>query len=156
MATNYYDDEDDDFINDEPQDVVKQLRKVNRALEKRLKEIEVEASTLKTQTRQRVVKDVLTAKGVNPKVAAFIPQDVEASEEAVAKWLDDYGDVFGIKSEPNKEETQAPNPALQASTRINDVMSSGQAPAYDDDVMGKIANAKSAAELNAILGISVQ
>jgi hypothetical protein len=39
MATNY--DEDDDFdFEDGPQDVVKQLRKVNRTLEKRLKELE--------------------------------------------------------------------------------------------------------------------
>jgi len=73
MATNY---DEDDFDEDfEPQDVVKQLRKVNKTLEKRLKELEVEATTLKTQTRQRTVKDVLTAKGINPKVAAFIPQD---------------------------------------------------------------------------------
>ena len=61
MATNY---DDDDFDEDfEPQDVVKQLRRVNKTLEKRLKELEVEASTLKNQTRQRTVKDVLTAKG---------------------------------------------------------------------------------------------
>ena len=69
MATNY---DDDDFFDEdnEPQDVVKQLRKVNRTLEKRLKELEVESTTLKNQTRQRTVKDVLTAKGINPKIAA--------------------------------------------------------------------------------------
>ena len=40
MATNYDDDDiDEDF---EPQDVVKQLRKVNRTLEKRLRELEEE------------------------------------------------------------------------------------------------------------------
>ena len=72
MATNY--DEDDDFdFEDQPQDVVKQLRKVNRTLEKRLKELEQEATSLKTQTRQRSVKDVLQAKGVPTKVAALIP-----------------------------------------------------------------------------------
>jgi hypothetical protein len=61
MTTNY---DDDDFLDEdnEPQDVVKQLRKVNRTLEKRMKELDAEANTLKSQTRQRTVKDVLTAK----------------------------------------------------------------------------------------------
>jgi len=155
MATNY--DEDDFFDEDnEPQDVVKQLRKVNRTLEKRLKEIEAEATTLKNQTRQRTVKDVLTAKGINPKVAAFIPQDIDVTEEAVATWLNEYGDVFGVQQESNKGESQAQNPALQAQKRINDVVSTGTPPGVDEDSMSKILGAKSAAELSALLGVTVQ
>jgi predicted RNase H-like nuclease (RuvC/YqgF family) len=155
MATNY--DEDDFFDEDnEPQDVVKQLRKVNRTLEKRLKEIEAEATTLKNQTRQRTVKDVLTAKGINPKVAAFIPQDIDVTEEAVATWLNEYGDVFGVQQESNKGESQAQNPALQAQKRINDVVSTGTPPGVDEDSMSKILGAKNAAELSALLGVSVQ
>jgi len=155
MATNY---DDDDFFDEdnEPQDVVKQLRKVNRTLEKRLKEIEAEATTLKNQTRQRTVKDVLTAKGINPKVAAFIPQDIDVTEEAVATWLNEYGDVFGVQQESNKGESQAQNPALQAQKRINDVVSTGTPPGVDEDSMSKILGAKSAAELSALLGVSVQ
>jgi len=155
MATNYDDDDlDEDF---EPQDVVKQLRRVNKTLEKRLKELEVEATTLKNQTRQRTVKDVLTAKGINPKVAAFIPQDLEASEEAVNNWLNEYGDVFGVNQDANQGESQASNnPALQAQKRINDVVSTGTPPGVDEDAMAKILNATSAAELSAILGVSVQ
>jgi hypothetical protein len=155
MATNY-DDDDDDFLDEgQPQDVVKQLRKVNRTLEKRLKELEQEATTLKVQTRQRTVKDVLTSKGINPKVAAFIPQDLEVSEDAVTNWLNEYSDVFGIKTEEAKETNSASNvnPALQAQKRINDVVSSGQAPAFDEDIAARIANAKNADELNAIMGV---
>jgi len=126
MATNY--DDDDDFLDeDQPQDVVRQLRKVNKTLEKRLKELEVETNTYKTQTRQRTVKDVLASKGINPKVAAFIPQDIEITEEAVSKWLDEYGDVFGVKTEEAPKESNSAsnfNPALQAQKRINDVVSS--------------------------------
>lgn len=154
MATNY--DEDDFFDEDnEPQDVVKQLRKVNRTLEKRLKEIEAEATTLKNQTRQRTVKDVLTAKGINPKVAAFIPQDIDVTEEAVATWLNEYGDVFGVQQESTKGESQAQNPALQAQKRINDVVSTGTPPGVDEDSMSKILGAKNASELSALLGVSV-
>jgi hypothetical protein len=155
MATNY--DEDDDFdFEDGPQDVVKQLRKVNRTLEKRLKELEQEATSLKTQTRQRTVKDVLTAKGINPKVAAFVPQDLEASEEAVTNWLNEYGDVFGVKSGEESESKSTPNnQALQAQQRINDVVSTGTPPGVDEDMYAKMANVKNAAELNALLGISI-
>lgn len=156
MATNY---DDDDFLDEdnEPQDVVKQLRKVNRTLEKRLKELETEANTLKSQTRQRTVKDVLTAKGVNPKVAAFIPQDIEISEEAVSNWLNEYGDVFGVNKQDAPESAQAKNqdPTLQAQKRINDVVSTGTPPGVDEDTMSKILNAQSAADLNTILGVSV-
>ncbi len=155
MATNY--DEDDDFdFEDGPQDVVKQLRKVNRTLEKRLKELEQEATSLKTQTRQRTVKDVLTAKGINPKVAAFIPQDLDASEEAVTNWLNEHGDVFGLKSGEESESKPTPNnQALQAQQRINDVVSTGTPPGVDEDMYAKMANVKNAAELNALLGISI-
>lgn len=155
MATNY---DDDDFDEDfEPQDVVKQLRRVNKTLEKRLKELEVEATTLKNQTRQRTVKDVLTAKGINPKVAAFIPQDLDASEEAVNNWLNEYGDVFGVNQDTKDGESQASkDPALQAQQRINDVVSTGTPPGVDEDSMARILNATSAAELSALLGVSVQ
>ena len=154
MATNYDDDFDEDF---EPQDVVKQLRKVNRTLEKRLKELEDEATTLKTQTRQRTVKDVLTSKGINPKVAAFIPQDIDMTEEAVTNWLNEYGDVFGVTPpEATKGESQAQsNPALQAQKRINDVVSSGTPPGIDEDMYSKMQSVRNAEELNALLGISV-
>jgi len=100
MATNYYDDDEDE---DTTTDVVGQLRKVNRTLEKRAKELEQELAGLKTQTRQRTVKDVLQAKGLNPKIAAFIPQDIDTSEEAINNWVNEYGDVFGIQA-PTEEK----------------------------------------------------
>lgn len=156
MATNFEYDDDDDFM-EESGDVVKQLRKVNRALEKRLKEIEAEASNLKTAQRQRTVKDVLSAKGVNPKVAAFIPQDLEPTEDAVTNWLNEYGDVFGVQ-QAQATSDNAPataNPALQAQSRINDVMANGTPPGLDEDVMGRILNAKNPSELNDILGVTV-
>ena len=154
MATNY---DDDDFLDEdnEPQDVVKQLRKVNRTLEKRLKELEVESTTLKNQTRQRTVKDVLTAKGINPKVAAFIPQDIEITEEAVSNWLTEHGDVFGVTTQEAPEGAKAQDQTLQAQKRINDVVSTGTPPGVDEDTMSKILNAKSAEDLNTILGVSV-
>ena len=150
MATNYeYDDEDDDLTTDGG-DVVKQLRKVNRTLEKRLKELEQEATSLKTQTRQRTVKDVLSAKGINPKVAAFIPQDIDTTEEAVTAWLTEYGDVFGVQAPADEK---AKDPANDAQRRIQNVMQTGTPPGVDEDALARILNATSAADLSSILGV---
>jgi len=149
MATNYeYDDEDDDTTTD----VVGQLRKVNRALEKRAKELEQELSGLRTQTRQRTVKDVLQAKGLNPKIAAFIPQDIDVSEEAIAQWVNEYGDVFGIQT-PSEEKPVQKSPEVMAQARINNMVATGTAPDIDEDAFAKIANAKSKEDLDALLGL---
>ena len=150
MATNYeYDDEDDDTSTD----VVAQLRKVNRSLEKRTKELEQELSGLKTQTRQRTVKDVLQAKGLNPKIAAFIPADIDTSEEAINNWVNEYGDVFGIQA-PTEEKPAQKNPEVQAQARINNMVATGSAPDIDEDAFAKIANAKTREDLDALLGLN--
>lgn len=150
MATNYeYDDEDDDTTTD----VVGQLRKVNRALEKRAKELEQELSGLKTQTRQRTVKDVLQAKGLNPKIAAFIPQDIDSSEEAITTWVNEYGDVFGIQT-PSEEKPAAKSPEVMAQARINNIAATGSAPDVDEDAFAKIAGAKTKEDLDALLGLN--
>lgn len=150
MATNYYDDEEDD---DTATDVVGQLRKVNRALEKRAKELEQELSGLKTQTRQRTVKDVLQAKGLNPKIAAFIPQDIDSSEEEIVKWVNEYGDVFGIQT-PSEEKPAEKSPEVKAQARINNLVSTGSAPDVDEDAFAKIAGAKTREDLDALLGLN--
>ena len=149
MATNYeYDDEDDETTNDSG---INQLRKVNRALEKRAKELEQELLGLKSQTRQRTVKDVLQAKGLNPKIAAFVPQDIDTSEEAITNWINEYGDVFGatqVESQPTQQ-----SPDVMAAARINNMVATGQAPSLDQDAMSKVLQATSRDELDALLGL---
>ena len=150
MPTNYQFDDEDDI--DTSTDVVSQLRKVNRALEKRAKELEQELSGLKTQTRQRTVKDVLQAKGLNPKIAVFIPQDVDTSEEAIAAWVDEYGDVFGVQPAQTNEAPTQKGPDLSAQHRMNNVVSTGSMPNIDEDMFAKVANVKSKEDLDALLG----
>lgn len=150
MATNYYDDDED---NDTTTDVVGQLRKVNRTLEKRAKELEQELAGLKSQTRQRTVKDVLQAKGLNPKIAALIPQDIEPTDEALSKWVEDFGDVFGIQA-PTEEKPVEKSPEIKAQARINNMVATGTAPDIDEDAFAKIANAKSKEDLDILLGLN--
>jgi hypothetical protein len=150
MATNYYDDDED---NDTTTDVVGQLRKVNRTLEKRAKELEQELAGLKSQTRQRTVKDVLQAKGLNPKIAALIPQDIEPTDDALVKWIEDYGDVFGVQV-PTEEKPAEKSPEIKAQARINNMVATGTAPDIDEDAFAKIANAKTKEDLDILLGLN--
>jgi hypothetical protein len=109
---------------------------------------------MQTQTRQRTVKDVLQAKGINPKIATFIPQDIETSEEAINGWLSEHGDVFGVNSNANSEQASNNSIDVSANTRINQVVSTGQVPDVDSDALAKILSAGNADELNRILGIN--
>ena len=152
---NYWDDDDEEDdansldFNNADTDLVKKLRKALKAEQKKAKELETTLGELSKTQRERVVKDVLTSKGVNAKVAKFIPQDLDASEEAVSSWLEQNADVFGFKL----PEKQAPiNDNDIASLRQMDVVTQG-ALSLDkaQDIENRLANAQSEDEILSIL-----
>ena len=81
--------EDDDFETNDSNDLVKQLRKANKQKEKELADLKSQFESLAKQNRERAIKDALASRGVNSKIAAFIPQDIDPTEESVSKWLED-------------------------------------------------------------------
>jgi len=109
---------DDDIEAEDESDLVKQLREVIKKGKKANEEYETELKQLRPQVRNASVSDILSGLKVNPKIAKVIPSDVEASEEAVKAWLDEYGDLFGaapsqdegaaISVESNKDEEDGP------------------------------------------------
>ena len=99
--SNYEDDEEDFEL--DSNDAFSQLRKANKQKEKQLKEIQIELSELRKEKRDRTIKETLTSRGVNPKIAAFIPQDIDLTEESLSTWLSEYGDVFGIESQSTNQ-----------------------------------------------------
>lgn len=99
--SNYEDDEEDFEL--DSNDAFSQLRKANKQKEKQLKEIQVELSELRKEKRDRTIKETLTSRGVNPKIAAFIPQDIDLTEESLSTWLSEYGDLFGIESQSTNQ-----------------------------------------------------
>lgn len=104
-----WEDDDFDFEDDEPtvvpqgNDLVKQLRKADRQKERRIKEMEAELQTLRSQQRDVSISRVLENEGVNPKIAKFIPADITEAD-AIKAWLTENGEVIGYN--PNREETQ--------------------------------------------------
>ena len=149
-----YDYEDDDFDTDSSgNDLVKQLRKQLKAKEKELSEKDSALNNLSKTQRERAVKDALASRGVNSKIAAFIPQDIDPTEESVSKWLEDYADVFGI--EVSQTQTPNVNPADAAAyKRMTNSADSGTSPEHNGDIMQKLMNANSKEELDDVIRLS--
>ena len=150
-----YDYEDDDFDTDSSgNDLVKQLRKQLKAKEKELSEKDSALNNLSKTQRERAIKDALASRGVNSKIAAFIPQDIDPTEESVSKWLEDYADVFGYESNQT-QATPNVNPADAAAyKRMTNTVESGVSPEHNDNIMQKLMNANSREELDDVIRLS--
>jgi hypothetical protein len=146
-----YDYEDDDFETNDSNDLVKQLRKANKQKEKELADLKSQFESLAKSNRERAIKDALASRGVNGKIAAFIPQDIDPTEESVSKWLEDYSDVFGIQqaeaqATPNVDPKQA-----AAYQRMTNAVEQGVTPEFQADVHRRLLNANSREELDEII-----
>ena len=155
MSNNYWDEDEDDQDTDtetqmDGSDLLKKLRKAKRNDEKRIKELTEQLEGLSKSQRERVVKDVLEKKGVNPKAQRLILKDLEdISEESVNTWLDDNGELFGLTKEPEVTEEQELN---RAALRQQDVVTQlGTTPDKAQDLMNRVMNAATADELTSII-----
>ena len=143
--------EDDDDLSDLSNDLVKQLRKANKQKEKELAELKAEFQNLSKAQRERAIKDALERRGVNQKIASFIPQDIDPTEESVSNWLNNYADVFGIdggqtQTKPNVDPAQAAQ-----YQRMNQAVNQAESPAPLDDVYRRLMNANTKEELDAVI-----
>lgn len=183
MAT--FDDDDDFEESWEPTRSNKQqlpsgLRRYINKLEKEHKSLTEEKATLQRTTRTQTIKDVLAAKGIDPRVAAFIPSDVDPSQDAVERWVDEYGDLFaGLKTagepvntdpatvtDPRTGEVSTLPPGQTAQTYTLDDVNAAQRMNYAQqggipvevagDLVNKIAGAQTLDELNALTGNTVR
>jgi len=150
-----YDYEDDDFDTDSSgNDLVKQLRKATKQKDKELAELKAQFDSLNKAQRERAIKDALASRGVNGKIAAFIPQDIDPTEESVSKWLEDYADVFGYESNQT-QATPNVNPADAAAyKRMTNTVEAGVSPEHNDNIMQKLMNANSREELDDVIRLS--
>jgi hypothetical protein len=143
--------EDDDFTPsfESDTDLVRKLRKDLKQAVKRNKELEGSLGELSKAQRERIIKDAFASKGVNPKIASFVPQDIDASEEAVTAWLENYADVFGIKTEEKQQFVSQED--ITSMQRMNNALTGAEAPGASDDLANRIANASSEDEVLSIL-----
>ena len=153
MSNYDYEDDDDFTTDDSSNDLVKQLRKASKAKDKELNELKAQFESLNKAQRDRAIKDALASRGVNSKIASFIPQDIDPTEESVSKWLEDYADVFGI--EVSQNQTPNVNPADAAAyKRMTNSADSGTSPEHNGDIMQKLMNANTKEELDDVIRLS--
>ena len=151
MSNYDYEDDDLDTPSNDGNDLVKQLRKANKQKEKELADLKSQFESLSKAQRERAIKDALASRGVNSKIAAFIPQDIDPTEESVSKWLENYADVFGVQqaeaqATPNVDPRQA-----AAYQRMTNAVEQGITPEFQADIHNKLMNANSREELDEII-----
>ena len=148
------DEEDDDNLDTFQQfesetDLVKKLRRDLKIATKRNKELETSYSELSKAQRERIINDALASKGVNQKIAKFIPSDVEASLDAINNWLESNSDVFGIAQ--GKADSPVNQQDISSMNKMADVTSNSSAPNSTTDMERKISEATSEADILKIL-----
>jgi len=146
----YEDDDDFDTTESSSNDLVKQLRKAAKQKDKELAELRAQFDGLSKAQRERSIKDALERRGVNQKIASFIPQDIDPTEESVSKWLEDYADVFGIDLGQN-QKTNVDPADIAAYKKMTGTADAAQSPERGADVMSRLMNANSKEELDDII-----
>lgn len=122
-------------------DLIRQLRKAQKAAEKRAKELEAELGSLRAERRESMIRSVLEENGVNPKVAKFIPNDLEPTADALTQWITEYGDVFGVTPSQSRAVDRDSLDRIEATT------SSAQIPVGADDILLRLQQAQSADDI---------
>jgi hypothetical protein len=153
MSNNNQDWEDDfefEDFDDEPQrgssdDVLKKVRRAERAKDKQLKELQSELEALRKFQREATISQVLSEKGVNPKVARFIPSDIEMSSDGISNWLTENGELFGVAAPVQQNAAHSEDYA--ALRQIDAVTSGAISPDDVNDAFNIMNNAGSAEEL---------
>ena len=128
-------------------DLVKKLRKEIDRLSKQIKERDEILEEITAYSHEASVGEILESFGLNPRIAAFIPEDIEADEDAVAEWLNEYGDAFGIEAVEEGEQS----PDAQAYEQMSDFDNGDIDPYVGQDLASRIANASSPEELSNLL-----
>jgi len=132
---------DDDDIDTNDSNAMKELRKAYKKLQAEKKELAETLDSMQSSLRERSVKDVIASKGLPEKVAALIPKDATTSEEVEA-WIAEYGDVFGVQVEADEpEQSTQVSPELAALNRISETQSGGQPFSNDPDQLASLISA---------------
>jgi len=149
----YWDDEDDDDLEDglstfqTETDLVKKLRRDLKAANRRNKELESSYAELSKSQKERIIKDVLTSKGINVKVAQFVPSDIEMNPDAISAWIDSNADIFGYKQEEKPAVSQQD---INSIKKMDSVLTNAE-PDSSENLEALILNAKSEEDILSLL-----
>ena len=145
------------FEDDESSDLPKKLRKQIKELQKERDEMREQLTSFQQKERQSTLASTLTERGLNPKIAAFVPSDVEG--EALDAWLDEYGDVFGAGSATQAEGQEQAQPVIardaadaQAIRQMSQADATSPPVGAPQDLLAQIDGAENMEDLMRALG----
>jgi len=146
--SNVYQDFDDEELESEETggDLVSQLRKATKKKDKQLKELMEELNSIKSSQRTNSIKSVLAERNLNPKIANFIPSDLDVSPEAIDNWIAENAEVFGLKVEKPQVA-----PDVATLRQIDAVAANAQIPVGNDDLFLRLDQAQSAEEIESMI-----
>lgn len=146
--SNVYQDFDDEELESEETggDLVSQLRKATKKKDKQLKELMEELNSIKSSQRTNSIKSVLAERNLNPKIANFIPSDLDASPEAIDNWIAENAEVFGLKVEKPQVA-----PDVATLRQIDAIAANAQIPVGNDDLFLRLDQAQSAEEIEQMI-----
>jgi hypothetical protein len=115
------------------------------------KELKQKLTTVEADLRREAVARVISAKGLKPKVAKLIPADVDPTDDAIGKWLEEWGDVFGVDNLKVEVEPESKPPVENSGeddmtnqqyaerlAAMGRATSAGGPPMKDEDVLKKL------------------
>jgi len=133
-------------------DLVKKLRKQIDSLSKQVAERDNLIMEFQTYSHEAEIAAILEGYGLNPNIARYIPDEIEADPDAIAEWLTEYGEDFGItavdESEDGYYEPDADAQTYEQMSNFDDYVYD---PQVGLDLTSRVEGASSQEELLSIL-----
>lgn len=138
----------------------KALRRYVKSIEKKNEELEAKIAAIEAEAKKSTFTNLLKAKNLPEKVAALYTG--EPTEEGLSAWLNEFGDVLGVKADASADGTTADagmtlgiDPALVAAQQAQAAIASGAtAQTGDHASQTRIRGTKDRDELAAVLAES--
>jgi hypothetical protein len=132
-------------------DLVKKLRKQIDSLSKQVAERDNLIMEFQTYSHEAEVAAILEGYGLNPNIARYIPDEIEADPDAIAEWLTEYGADFGITAVDESEAGYEPDADAQTYEQMSNFDDYAYDPGVGLDITSRVEAATSQDELLSIL-----
>lgn len=141
---------DDDGLSDG--DLVKRLRKVISDQKKLINEQSEELDGFYSSTWESDIQDALSEMGVDPRLARFVPDDVESVDQ-LEDWVEENAEVFGIVPAEDGDfySDDIDREHIEAAEMMAAVEEGDVDPQIGMDLHNRIENAGSKEELLSLL-----
>ena len=132
-------------------DLVKKLRKQIDALSKQVQERDSMIAEFQTYSHEAEIAEILNDYGLNPNIARYIPDEIEADPDAIAEWLTEYGADFGITAVDESEAGYEQDSDAQTYEQMSNFDDGGYDQHIGLDLISRVDQSGSQDELLSIL-----